>query len=367
MYWTKRSSNACFLALIVLIIILFIIYSTKSTEHEYYVIITNSEDVTNSPVPFNKSLLFNLYFNYTLNSSQCDKNVYAVVIVTSYFGDVETRSSMRRAFPNENLKQFNIRRVFLLGQAPKDKYTKQEAIADENKRFRDIVQGNFQESYRNLTYKHIMGHRWVNDHCKNAKYVIKMDDDIVINFYKTLDILKNLAVGTENFMAGYILNNMKPIREPKNKWYVNEKEYQKSIYPSFLSGWFYITTPKVSESIVMHSHTVPYFWIDDVYVTGEIALKMNARHYNLSNYFTVNPEILHCCMRDVQQHNLDCDVVFGPNGGDNNLFFSFNRIMKTCAFSSCKKPINDIRKTCVTEMKFDLNNKGNAFISNYKL
>lgn len=108
--------------------------------------------------------LFNVSLEYLLNSKSCESDntsdTLALIMVTSYFGNVETRSAMRRAFPSDKLRELGLKRVFLLGTAPQDKYTTQEAIVNEGKRFGDLIQGNFQEAYRNLTYKHVMGLRY---------------------------------------------------------------------------------------------------------------------------------------------------------------------------------------------------------------
>ena len=37
------------------------------------------------------------------------------------------------------------------------------------------------------------------------------------------------------------------------------------------SGWLYITTQDVARGLVMQSTVVPFFWIDDTYVTGILA------------------------------------------------------------------------------------------------
>lgn len=37
----------------------------------------------------------------------------------------------------------------------------QNAINEESERYHDLVQGNFVDSYRNLTYKHVMGLKWI--------------------------------------------------------------------------------------------------------------------------------------------------------------------------------------------------------------
>ncbi|RZB41646.1 beta-1,3-galactosyltransferase 5, partial [Asbolus verrucosus] len=273
-----------------------------------------------------KMKLFNLTFKYTIKANPClshNKKIFAVIIVTSHYNNVETRSAMRRAFSHKDLENLNLKRVFLLGEAPNSVYLKQESILDESKRFGDIIQGNFLEAYRNLTYKHIMGLKWVSEHCQTAKYVIKMDDDIVVNIEKTVRLLNDISL-SKSLMAGYILRDMLPIREPANKWYVTKEEYRHSKYPPFVSGWFYVTTPKIAGKLVFLSHYFDYFWIDDVYVTGILTQKLRIKLYDLKKYFTLYPEFLQCCMNDIQKR-LDCDILVGPNGGDNNLFYEFNK------------------------------------------
>lgn len=312
--------------------------------------------------------LFNIDFEYVINNNVCDNTsqLQGVILVTSYFGNVETRSAMRRAFPSAKLKEFNLRRVFLLGISPDDKYTTQKAILHENKRFGDLIQGNFQEAYRNLTYKHVMGLKWSANYCKNSRYIIKMDDDIVVNMYKIIELMNKTKLPSRKLLAGYILSGMTPIREPANKWYVTKEEYEGSFYPTFVSGWFYITNPKTCKKIVEMSSRVPYFWVDDIYVTGIIAQRLRIKHYSLKEYFTVHPEFLQCCMRDTEKSRYDCEFYVGPNGGDNNLFFTFNEIMTVCYHERCYKREKPLNETCVAEKKFSLG-KGNAVVETYKL
>lgn len=320
----------------------------------------------------NSLKLFDLNFQYLINNDVCEDgiDINAVIIVTSYYGHTETRSAMRRAFSNEELKKFKLRRVFLLAVGPQHRNydVSYNAILHENTRFSDLIQGNFREAYRNLTYKHIMGLNWATTYCSNAKYVIKMDDDIVFNMYKILDLIHNLKLPDKNPLAGYILNGMVPIREPANKWYVTKQEYQKNMYPPFVSGWFYITTPKVAGKLVHLSEQTPYFWIDDVYVTGILAKQLKIKHYNLNKIYAVHSEYLECCVRDLKVHNYDCDLLIGPNGGDNNMFFTFNNVMSKCLNRKCiARPEGyDINSTCVAERKTRIG-KGKAIIETIHL
>lgn len=332
--------------------------------------VTNNEyngDILLLPANISNETLFNIAkFQFTINSNKCDAYINTVIIVTSYFGNVETRSAMRRAFPQNKLQEFRIKRVFLLGRAPTDKYTTQNAIVDESRKFDDLVQGNFLESYRNLTYKHVMGHKWVAEYCKNVEYVIKMDDDIVVNLYKMRSVLLDFKWGDKKVMAGYVLRNMKPIREPRNKWFVKREEYSATTYPLFLSGWFYITTPKVSQSIYHLSQKVPYFWIDDVYVTGILADKLNIKHIDLNELFTLHPEFLRCCMNDLIKFGYECELLIGPNGGDNNLYYEFNKIMRRCFYNICGNRLKTLNETCVAEKIISIG-RGDPQVNSFKL
>lgn len=360
--WKHR--NVYVAAFLTTCIICLILYSLKNEEQQSLVIIDNTSQEPDNI--FNASRLFNIHFQYVLNAEPCDNSTSIIITVTSYFGDVETRSAMRRSFSSEKLNKLHLKRVFLLGITSDNKYTTQNSVTDESKRFKDIVQGNFQESYRNLTFKHVMGHKWVTEHCSAVKYVIKMDDDIVINMYKLLPMFNELKLPSENVLAGYVLKNMKVIREPANKWYVTHEEYEKPFYPPFLSGWFYITTPEISRKIVNLSFSIPYFWIDDVYITGEIAAKLNLKHVNLNKYFAVHSEFLQCCIADVRKRDLDCEFIVGPNGGDNNLFFTFNKAFEKCFQYECKKRITPINKTCIVQKQEEVG-EGKALISDFHL
>lgn len=369
------TKNRClrYLVIIVLLVIVVLILSLydtselKSTELELE-LVNDERRITLPFKPFsnNKTInLFDIPFKYILNAEPCSApDLLAVIIVTSHYHNVETRSSMRRAFPKNDLANLRLRRVFLLGEAPESVYMKQASLLDESTRFGDIIQGNFFEAYRNLTYKHLMGLKWVSENCQMAKYVIKMDDDIVVNVGKVAKLINDTKLPV-NLMAGYIMRNMIPIREPANKWYVTSKEYHFSKYPPFVSGWFYVTTPKIASKLFLLSHYFKYFWIDDVYVTGVLAKSLKIKHYDLGRYFTVYPEFLQCCIVGTKK-NLDCDIFVGPNGGDNNLFYTFNEAMKVCGDNRCRERPKPINETCVAERKINLK-KGNVIIENYKL
>ena len=48
----------------------------------------------------------------------------------------------------------------------------------------DLVQGSFTDSYRNLTYKNVMGLLWVTQFCSHAQYIVKTDDDMFLDIFE---------------------------------------------------------------------------------------------------------------------------------------------------------------------------------------
>jgi hypothetical protein len=178
-----------------------------------------------------------------------------------------------------------------------------------------------------------------------------MDDDIVVDFYRLINIMNSIVQDQKPLLMGYLLKGTRPVREPASKWFVTKSEYPGSMYPPFLSGWLYITTPKDARALVGASKTVRYFWIDDTYVTGLLAQVVGISHQDIHQYFTLHPEYLECCIQD-KSHL--CDYIVGPSGGDPALLLHFQRHAASCQEQKCpqRSPYRALNRTCVTQKKF---------------
>ena len=88
------------------------------------------------------------------------------------------------------------RLVFMLGST--NNSSLQREIELENIRTRDVVQGSFLDTYRNLTYKSVMGHLWVSEFCQEAEFVVKSDDDIYNDLYGLYKVLNTTLKKVEN-------------------------------------------------------------------------------------------------------------------------------------------------------------------------
>ena len=60
----------------------------------------------------------------------------------------------------------------------------QRRVEEESRRHGDLVQGDFLDTYHNLSYKAIMGNLWVAEFCSQAQFVVKTDDDMYVDLYE---------------------------------------------------------------------------------------------------------------------------------------------------------------------------------------
>lgn len=129
--------------------------------------------------------------------------------MTSHPGHVTIRRAFRRALPVHVLAKDNIRRVFLLARIDPQQegynQTNQLVIEEEYLLHKDIVQGDFVESYRHLSYKHIMGLKYAVHYCPQASWILKMDDDIAVDIYQFLTLLEETNWTTSNLIVGALM------------------------------------------------------------------------------------------------------------------------------------------------------------------
>lgn len=289
--------------------------------------------------PSNWTLVNLKRFEFLLNSDVCVHNIRTemLIMVTSHPGHVNLRNAFRQALPVETLRMFNISRMFLLARINPSQtgyhQVDQSVIEEEHLAHNDIVQGDFVESYRNLSYKHVMGLKHATHYCPAAELVLKMDDDIAVDLFQLMDLVRNESLSGMQiagaFMSGDELN---ALRDKNSKWYVSRDDYAPSRYPPFVSGWTYVTTIQVARQLVRHAESSPFFWIDDIYVTGMLAALFDVKRVDIRSRFTVFTDHLKCCLRN---HSTRCDYFVGPSGDDANLIEAFHRQSLRCRIESC--------------------------------
>uniref|UniRef100_A0A2H8TFR9 Hexosyltransferase n=1 Tax=Melanaphis sacchari TaxID=742174 RepID=A0A2H8TFR9_9HEMI len=276
-------------------------------------------------------------FEYVVDSGACDgPGRRTPVLVHSHVGHFERRRAIRQSYPRPVLDRLGFRHVFMVGLPSSGDDAGDRAVQRrllrESSRHGDVVQGNFREAYRNLTYKHAMGLTWFAERCPRSEYVVKMDDDIAVNAFKLRAVL---ARADNRDLAGCVIR-AKPIRDERNKWYVSRAEFAGDAYPPFLSGWLYAArAASVGRLLRAIEVRERYFWIDDLYVTGILAERAGLELTDLRPDFETDPGPVHCCVRERQR----CDFLAAPTGDDQTLLGRYAEQLTRCKAtnSSCDR------------------------------
>ncbi|XP_050418035.1 beta-1,3-galactosyltransferase 5-like [Patella vulgata] len=240
---------------------------TQTLNQNITVFFTAADDEMND-------LLNHHNFNYVLNSKVCEQNkLYVVAFIHSATEKRKERVLIRNTWGQvKNIRGELIAAIFVLGATFNQKL--QQEIETEARAHGDIVQGDFVDSYRNLTYKHIMALSWITHNCPDVKYILKADDDTMVNLYNMVDYL-HVTKPTNRFLYCSPYYFHRPVRDRRDKWYVPEKDYPFGLYPRYCEGFAYIITPDVAARFLNVSRKMKYYWVDDLYVTGILNLQAN--------------------------------------------------------------------------------------------
>ncbi|XP_055687215.1 beta-1,3-galactosyltransferase 5-like [Lutzomyia longipalpis] len=213
-------------------------------------------------------------FDYTINQKSClelEMNPKFIVLVHSAPTKRENRDNIRQTWGGWKVDH---RVIFLLGAVSSQDI--QREIQIESDFFGDIVQGNFVDSYKNLTYKHIMAMKWATEFCPEAEFIFKSDDDIFVNTPLILKFIQKLR-NRKDLIFCHISWGPPVIRDKNSKWYVSPEEYPNATYPVYCPGCAVLLTSDVAQKLHKAAETTPFFWVDDVYVLGTLREKIKAR------------------------------------------------------------------------------------------
>lgn len=134
----------------------------------------------------------------------------------------------------------------------------QRKIEKENEQFNDIIQGNFIDSYHNLTYKHTMVLKWFTKHCADVNYLIKMDDDVFMNVPNVFEFLRRTN-HAEHSVLGYSRKPMEVMRV--GKWKITREHMQEDFHPECAFGPSLIYTKQFVRDAYHKSHTTRFHWV----------------------------------------------------------------------------------------------------------
>jgi len=260
-------------------------------------------DVAKRHIINNGSAHLPVNVNYVLyNPALCDdlsSGLTWVVGVHSTPEQSERRKLFRETWANISLFRQNVFRVFFVMGRTND--IQRQGIQTEFDRYHDIVQGDFVDVSHNATLKGLLALHYVVRYCSMAKYFIKVNDDTFLNIFSMKQLFEGSAKHQHTVVCPLWKENTMPIlRDPKEcmQWCVAADELPgRTHFPQYCAGLAFAISRDLVSALYSASLTTPYFWIDDVHITGllmsEVSRTLHGIHYIdlISNFTLVEGDI----------------------------------------------------------------------------
>lgn len=132
--------------------------------------------------------------------------------------------------------------------------------------YNDLIQEDFNDQYRNNTLKTIMGFNLAAYHCRQAKFVLFVNDDYFVNIPNLINLIEDIKKIWTAKCVGRIQKFGNVHKNKYNKWYVSTEEYLNIKWPPFISGGSMLLSMDV---VTKFANAFPYvksISLDDVYL-----------------------------------------------------------------------------------------------------
>ncbi|XP_047490635.1 beta-1,3-galactosyltransferase 1-like [Penaeus chinensis] len=222
-------------------------------------------------------------------------DVKIVSYVHSAAKKTENRQLIRDTWGSmEYYKQIHLRIFFVFGAAASQE--EQDIIDEESEKFHDIVQLDFVDSYKNLSYKGVSALQWITEHCLQAEWILKSDDDMIINVFGLVDYLnlysKWLAShdeGPPKMIMCAVWWGMPVLRGTGcAKWCVTEEEWPEKSYPTYCSGSAFVIPTHLAPKLYHAYFHAPFLWVDDAYISGVLPKQAGIKHRPIHSLYELN-------------------------------------------------------------------------------
>jgi len=199
----------------------------------------------------------------TCKSNGAVADPFVIIIVKSYVSNIGHREAIRETWSKTLPSSVKI--VFILGYLDFMK----SYVQIESRRYRDIVQEDFLDVYRNNTVKTIMGFNWAVTNCKESPYIFFVDDDYIVNVPNVFNYLRShfqRQKGKGGLYVGYKWEKAYPKRSNVSKWYVSIDDYPCKYWPPYVGGGSMVISMDVASKMKKAFQYIKPIFIDDVYI-----------------------------------------------------------------------------------------------------
>lgn len=223
---------------------------------------------------------------FTLVPDACTGNTsyFMVALLHSAVDNFRYRDKIRTTWGQVKHSRYgNLTVIFVLGQTLNA--TSQLLVEEESRKHNDILQGQFMDTYHNLTLKHLSLMQWALEHCSQwTNWFLKGDDDIVVNIFKLVPYLIHPLTPKHDVLLCYVIKNPLVWRQG-GKHNISDLIYPASRWPDFCSGQAYVISVDAADRILHQSMKIPPIFIDDAFVTGVTRLQTGIKLLRVPRQF----------------------------------------------------------------------------------
>ena len=235
---------------------------------------------------------------------KCSQKYRLLIMVTSRPAEFERRSNIRSTWGSTWHHRTDLpswKTIFQLGQSDDQKL--QNKTLEEAVKHKDMIFGNFLDTFYKLPVKVIMGFEWATKYC-NFDFLLKTDDDVFVNIPNIFKFLSEPDIPRLRLYAGNVHFYSGPVRR-RSKYRITVLEYHFRRYPRFTSGGGMVFSQDVAAGMVNVHNSSNYFKLDDVYI-GMLALKLGVDAHH-DDWFQLweDADNCKCEERTIVRHGAD--------------------------------------------------------------
>jgi hypothetical protein len=288
-------------------------FSEKNSKDRQILAALGSRNGTELVKPFEQTTIF----QPVKRCQNKGKDKLAIILVTTMPESTERRDSIRNGWANWN-PEFDIMVFFFTGR-PKE-HAKMQALEDEVYLHGDLILEDLKEDYNSLTIKTLRMLKWFLAQCDQAKYFIKIDDDVFLNVPSMVSHLEEVSKSPTQYST-YIGGQVHRGREPHDvnpfsKWYIPSKVWPTGeTLPPYAGGPCYVISGELVPKLYAKALTTPLINLEDVFLIGVVGYqgmgiepknipKLYDAHYPRLNYhMSTDSEI-----QEITAYHTDGDV-----------------------------------------------------------
>jgi hypothetical protein len=203
-----------------------------------------------------------------------------------------------------------------------ESYSVENRVIEEDEKYNDLIQWKFIDNYYNCTLKAIGLLRWTLFYCKNVKFIMKTDDDILVNPLMFNQFIANIT-NSKKTIYGTVGKGYEPHRNYTSKWFISYESYSPSTYPDFMFGPYIMSSDSIYPIYTEILNSLPVLAFEDVYITGIIADKLNISRIN-TKYF-VKLEWLGVVPKLISYEHFKSNILFSHDFSYSDLISVWNR------------------------------------------